>query len=757
MREVFGRGFFPRRGVAISLILSILLLVSLVPAPALAQTGTSIPGSGTGGTTQGNGTSATANQSGSGNNSSKCSGTIGCLGSMVQHGANTYISAAQASYNFANPLNSQGGGQELSEAQRQAKNATGDAASAAKQLPGPWDMLMGVVGKAVSGFVNFVLNIVNGIIWALFALPAPGSAFDIGTWFSQGAPPLSGNTSIVSNTSASANNSANTTANITAIQPMVEGGGVDRSVLPAGMDFDAWWDAVWKVYAGLAGLATLILLVTGIFSLSSSTPTPRERNERLRDLSIAAGLIVFGPIIMPAILHFGNIMAAGLAPNAAELLNSPGDILKIGSATGFALIGSYISITVMAIGLGVSVVVSFAQWLLTFFVAATWVVWAGLYGSQNATLKAWSRVGFATLGILVGLKIFQALLFRIAWLLPVSFSDPAESIMSLILFPILLYVIFYKLPKYATKKAVPTFVSTVGSSRGGGAHFTYDNSTQRNFIHDIDSGTNNPDPGGDGSGGRGGSNDDPSNSSDDGGGSGSGRDGGVGGGGGDSSGGNDSGSKGDGPDRVRTRGDSNDMDVDSGTNNPDGGSDSDGSAAGSREGSDRRGSNSTGSRSSTGPPTDEELREALDQESAGGNGSRESNGNNEVPPEVRQRAANSGGKSESVSRARSRDDAADADVVEAVEEIENEDKSIERGGTGDSVSEEMPAEMREHVSRMEESNAESREDATEGGRAQTRGEGSGDGETTEIVEEVKDRPSADSSGGSGSNSSGGGS
>lgn len=730
MNELFSDCSFSHGRAVVCLVLSAILLISLVPAPVLAQEGTSIPGSGTG-AGQGNETSGTTVQNNSSNSSDGCGGTIGCAISAGNNVKNGFISLGESAYDGVNPFNPDGFGQELNNATSEFASAGDNAKSAVKQIPGPWEVLMDLFGKAVSGFINFVLNIASGILWALFSLPAPGSAFDVGTWFTGNAPPLSGNnTSIVSNTSAMANSSANAT-NVTAIQPMREGGGTDRSIPPAGIDFNAWWDVVWGVYAGIGGLASLVLFVTGVFALSGGSATPRERNQRIRDLAIAAALVLFGPIIMPAILHFGNIITAGLVPDAVELLNSPGDILKIGEAVGLFLLGSYIASTVMGIGLLIATVVSFAQWIMTFLIAATWPVWAALYGSQNATLKAWSRVGFASFGILVGLKMFQGLLFRIAWLLPLSFNEPADSVLTLLAFPLLLYVIFYRLPKYAVQKTVPAFVTTVG---GGGNSYTYDNSTQRNFFHDFSDDTNNPgDGGGGGSGG--------------GGGAGAGAGGGGGGGPPPDDGGTTD------PKRPRTRDNDSDSGVDSGTNNPDdsgnvdsgsdtnnpddsgdvdsssntdnpesqsetdtsngtnnpsvggsedvaangsrgSGQDTGSAGTGNSTGRQSEGSSSTGAKGSTEAPTDKELREALDQAGAEGDGTVESGADNTEDPGDR----------------------------------------------------EVPPDIQQHITRMEQEAPESSSSEDNGGRPRTRDNSSDGSEVTEVVEEVKERPSTNNSG-----------
>ena len=501
MGELLDRLTHPDRKTVYTLIIFAIVLFSLVPGSVLAQEGTSIPGgtsilgSGNGtsqpaGTTGANATNSSNSSQGSG--SGDCSGVVGCSVSSANHVKNGYISTYQGTYNFLNPLNTKNGSAEFNESKSQFGQAGEDAGQAADDaIPGPFEMFIEMVDKFVSGITNFVVNMVNGILWSMFALPAPGQAFDPGTWYTAGTAPLSDNSSgNLSAASAAGSNGTNSTANITAIQPMVEGGGVDRSVLPAGLDFDAWWAVVWKVYAGLAALAAMIVVATGVFTLSGNSQTPRERNQRLRDLGIALGMVLFGPILLPAALHFGNIIAAGLAPNATELLNSPENILKVGDTVGFAILGYYFASTSLAIVLLVSTIIAFAQWILTFFVAATYIIWAPLYGSQNATLKAWSRMGFGALGILIGLKIVQTLLFRILWMLPLSWSDPAESIVTLLVFPIGLYVIFYKIPRYALSKAVPTFVSTVGGSSGGHS-VDIDNST-RNFNHELNPRTNNP-------------------------------------------------------------------------------------------------------------------------------------------------------------------------------------------------------------------------------------------------------------------------
>jgi hypothetical protein len=749
MNKLFSECSFSRGRAVICLVLSALLLVSLIPAPVLAQEGTSIPGSGTG-TSQGNGTSGTTTQNNSSNSSGGCGGTIGCLVSSANNVKNGYVSLAESGYDGLNPFNSDGFGQELDNASSEFASAGENAKTAAKKIPGPWEILMGLFGKAVSGFINFVLNIVSGILWALFSLPAPGSAFDIGTWFTGGAPPLSGNnTSIVSNTSAVANSSANATTNVTAIQPMKEGGGVDRSIPPGGIDLNAWWNVVWSVYAGIGGLASLVLFVTGVFTLSSGSPTPRERNQRIRDLGIATALVLFGPIIMPGILHFGNILTAGLVPNATELVNSPGDLLKIGEAAGLVLFGSYIASGLMATGMLISTIVSFAQWIMTFMIAATWPIWAALYGSQNATLKAWSRVGFASFGILVGLKIFQGLLFRIAWLLPLSFSEPADSALTLLAFPIMLYVIFYRLPKYAVKKTIPAFVTSVGS--GGSNSYTYVDSTERNLFYHNGDGTNNPGDGGDDGGESGG-----------------------GGGGSPPPGGGATAV----PRRTRTRDNDTDSNVDSGTNNPDdngnvdsssdtnspddsGNVDSSSGANNPKSGSETDTSSGTNNPSGGGSEditTNSNRNSGQNTNSAETGGSTGRRGEEELRDAYKQYKNESGSEiqSEGSGEGSSPTDTkgstgapSDKELREALDQADaGGDDTVESGGrdTGDSSNREVPPDIQQHITRMEQEAPGGSGSEGSGGRTRTRDNGSDSSGVTEVVEEVKDRPDTNNSG-----------
>src|SRR5699024_1455708 len=109
----------------------------------------------------------------------------------------------------------------------------------------------------------------------------------------------------------------------------------------------------------------------------------------------------------------------------------------------------------------IALVFGFIQWLMLFFVAALWPLYAALWASGSKTAKSYSKLGFSLFGLLLGLKFLQALWLRFIFWLPLGFGDPVTSIFSLFTIIFGVFIGFVVFPIYGAVKVVPSFVVNI--------------------------------------------------------------------------------------------------------------------------------------------------------------------------------------------------------------------------------------------------------------------------------------------------------
>lgn len=390
-------------------------------------------------------TSSSGNNTSNAGNQSNGEGSWGRMANSYKQGVGNRIDAlsalaggnvsnAQRNWNASNRNFSQAGNSAragLNQTKNDAINATENV------LPSGFDISLSIATGWFTRFENQAKSMIDDFGWMLVSLPAPGDAFKIETWYPGFVNPV--NSSMVNNTS-----NYTTAGNISSM------GSVDgrtRAILPGWINLNDWWGAAWKLYAGLSALVTAPLLVLAIFTWAEPGRA-RERNKRLRDIGIAFLLVILGVVLMPFILHASNIAATGAIPGGDALLRTPGNIAKLGLGALF----------INLLTIAVSLIFGYIQWLVTFFVAALWPLYAALWASSSQTLKGYSKLGFSLLGFLIGLKFLQALWLRFLYLLPLDITDPVTSVFTLVTIIIGLFIGFIAIPMYAAIKVVPSFV-----------------------------------------------------------------------------------------------------------------------------------------------------------------------------------------------------------------------------------------------------------------------------------------------------------
>lgn len=302
-------------------------------------------------------------------------------------------------------------------------------------VPSPPQMAADIVETGLNAVMDAITGLVDRFNWLVNALPAPGDPQEPSTWYPGFTTPLEGDGA----QGPSADNGSS-------------GPGPSLPFSMAG-----WWRATWGIYAGLAGIFGLPVFVSGIIAFSRSDLTARERGDRLREIGKALLLIVAGPLLLPLILHIGNLFAIGVSPSGAAFMTTPGNASKLG--IGLALAVPLLVIESMVIL--VALFILFAQWLSVFFICVTWPIYAAAVASNSRYVQPLGTLGVTTLLILIGLKALQAIWLRFLFELPLDFTKTA-SLLTILAIIVGLAIGFIGLPIKGTEKALPQSIVSAG-------------------------------------------------------------------------------------------------------------------------------------------------------------------------------------------------------------------------------------------------------------------------------------------------------
>jgi hypothetical protein len=335
-------------------------------------------------------------------------------------------------------------------------------------LPDPVTAVKNIITAAVTSIINGIIGLIETFHAFVLTLPAPGEALNPATWFPDSVIPIS----------STAPTTSTDDTNASAIPSVVNGGG-GHHIRPSGastgttsasvpslpINLDAWWETVWTIYGGLTALVVLPVFVSWIYAWTQTARSPREREQSLRQVATAVGMILGGLIVLPLTLHLTNQLALGIVPDAGQLMQTPEGIVTFG-------LGFVIGVFLTAVESGlvfVGLVFVFIQWVLVFFIVAAWPLFAVCLASGNRYLNPYGQSGVVAFGTLVVLKLLQAIWLRFLMELPLSFANVGGSLITLVTICVGVVLGFIYLPYYAVTNISPTFISTVGtpSATGG--------------------------------------------------------------------------------------------------------------------------------------------------------------------------------------------------------------------------------------------------------------------------------------------------
>lgn len=336
-------------------------------------------------------------------------------------------------------------------------------------VKGPVESFKDILEYVGNAFSKGVGGFVDAFHWVMLTVPAPGDRTEPDTWFPEN--PLDAGEPASESDPPSNQNGAKRAVNQDqqSSEPGNESsnssGTLDDRRPPDEMQAGSWWPVVWGIYGGLTGLVGLPIAAAGIYAWSN-TSSQREKDKRLKRVGVTVVMIVGGVVFIPLMLHLVNALALGIVPKGGEFLKTPGDFTKLGLGLVIGVFLVFLEGGLIIIGL----VVLFIQWILMYFVVAVWPLAAVCLGSNNRYLKPYGHTIMSIFAGLLILKLIQAIWLRFIFALPLSFSNPGSSLLTLGTITVGVLLAFIYLPLHTVKNLLPQVVTTMGKSAASSGH-----------------------------------------------------------------------------------------------------------------------------------------------------------------------------------------------------------------------------------------------------------------------------------------------
>lgn len=341
-----------------------------------------------------------------------------------------------------------------------------------------WDAFKGIIRESVREFREGVGNLLKELSALFIAVPAPGNPSEPTTWtpWEMTEPEMGkgpdGRMVVVDE------------------PERVEGKFEKDDDYKGDVDFletHVWWNAVWGIYTGFSGLATVCLATLAVFHHSNRTSVlgnPINHQERTRKAVQAFILVALGWIIISLYLHGMNTISTGIAPDlldpnsgksimdlASGEISSDNieneDIEKIG--VGF-LLGAILLIVDYTVLL-VAILALLAQWVLMMFVVGMFPIAmvARVSGSNYAQVV--SDTVFSLLIGLPMLKILQVTILRFVFEIyneSALAGAGATQAIALIVLIVGIFISSIYVPVEGTKRLLPDAMIASGGMGGSG-------------------------------------------------------------------------------------------------------------------------------------------------------------------------------------------------------------------------------------------------------------------------------------------------
>jgi hypothetical protein len=264
-----------------------------------------------------------------------------------------------------------------------ASNATGNASNASNEsgaggggvgigMPDPGEAFAGMLERFINMLLDGGSDAYEAVAGAVFRLPAPGEAGDPSTW--------------------------NTP----------DGG-------------------VWGAIDGAMRFPQALAVVLLVFAVATAGLEPDEyaRRQRAKRCWLGLGALILGLIAPGVFLHTGNAIIEAVRPSGSEFFSTADGLGNLAVGIGVGLILGLVQSSVFGVGL---IVLAVERWLIyvtvyLFPAACACYAFRGFVRSLGQTI-------LFTFGVVVFLKITQALFLRLLFELPVA-GDGA--LMSLVL------------------------------------------------------------------------------------------------------------------------------------------------------------------------------------------------------------------------------------------------------------------------------------------------------------------------------------
>lgn len=168
------------------------------------------------------------------------------------------------------------------------------------------------------------------------------------------------------------------------------------------------WVGAWALYWMLAPLA-LAVLVFQAMRAQGGPAAGRETTQKLAEIAKCAALILAGWPVAIGGLHLAEAVALAIAPDAATLLSTPGNVAKVGLSA--AVVGVLMFLQASAVV--TALVVILLEHVIVVAAVAFWPVWWALRPAEGGFANIASGIGLSMYVGIIAAKLAQAGLARL--------------------------------------------------------------------------------------------------------------------------------------------------------------------------------------------------------------------------------------------------------------------------------------------------------------------------------------------------------
>lgn len=219
---------------------------------------------------------------------------------------------------------------------------------------------------------------------------------------------------------------------------------------------NGWWPDFMEFYAWMAGLAVGGLTIGAMLAMLRDDPA--ETKARLRVVGKAFFMVILGPLVIGAYLHFFNEVNMVVAPSGSEFVETPASAAKlgVGGVVVLLLLKFYALAIVAAVGM------LLAQFILTFVSVGMWPVSWTLRAVPSPLYQSLGEFGTKAFYVLGPLNFFQVAILRMTFSLDWGAYGWAVAVVAIVGTGLMILVSVVGTPWYTFKYLLDSTGTSIG-------------------------------------------------------------------------------------------------------------------------------------------------------------------------------------------------------------------------------------------------------------------------------------------------------